>query len=206
MVELFWKTRDRPSLAKERDNPNAVIGSSYVAEYMEAFARTEKFGFEAPLRILVRKKCVDMTAVMPVLLDYFERNGWKALIRQTAAIHFSLVPLLYDKTGIPFQLTIGWVERHGKPICQHDESLIQRFIEGKTEAWLREGCPFHLWLTSPACEVLDVTFAMTLGGAKSRAECAALVIYQRGDEMARDPVYHPTIVGPDFFHKTGGVL
>jgi hypothetical protein len=75
---------------------------------MQAFERTEKFGFEAPLRILVRKKCVDMTAVMPVLLDYFERNGWEALIGQTAAIHFSLVPLLYDKTGIPFQLMVGF--------------------------------------------------------------------------------------------------
>jgi hypothetical protein len=143
---------------------------------------------------------------MPVLLNYYERNGWEAMMGQTAAIHFALVPLLCDKTGIPFYLTIGWVERDGKPIYQHDETLIQRFIEGKTGAWLREGCPFHLWLTSPACEVLDVTFAMNLGWAKTREECEAFVIYQPSEEVTRDLVYHPTIVGPDFFHQSGGVL
>ena len=202
----FRKSRDRPSPADEGDEAGTVTQSSYVAEFMAAFDRTESFGFEVPLRLLVRKNCVDMTAVMPVLLDYFDRNGWEALIGQTAAIHFALVPLLADKTGIPFYLTIGWIERHGKPIYQHDESLIQRFIQGKTATWLREGCPFHLWLTSPTCEILDVTFAMNLGWAKTREECAALVIYQSGDAAGRDPVYHPTIIGPDFFHKTGGVL
>jgi hypothetical protein len=202
----FWKSRDRPSPTEEGDEAGAATESPYVAEFLAAFDRTEEFGFTAPLRLLVRKNCVDMTAVMPVLLDYFDRNGWEAMMGQTAAIHFALVPLLADKTGIPFQLTIGWIERDGKPIYQHDESLIQRFVEGKTEAWLREGCPFHLWLTSPACEILDVTFAMNLGWAKTREECAALVIYHPGQPTARDPIYHPTLVGPDFFHKTGGVL
>jgi hypothetical protein len=202
----FWKSRDRPWSPEEDGDPEAVIVSPYAAEFLAAFDRTEKFGFEAPPRLLVRKNCVDMAATVPVLLDYYERNGWEALIGQTAAIHFALVPLLADKTGIPFQLTIGWIERDGKPIYQHDESLIHRFIEGKTEAWLREGCPFHLWLTSPACEILDVTFAMNLGWAKTRDECAALVIYRQGEQATRDPIYHPTLIGPDFFHKTGGVL
>jgi len=68
--------------------------------------------------------------------------------------------------------------RKGKPLCQHDERLIQRFIEGNTDAWLEEGCPFHLWLTSPAFEILDVTFAMHLGSAKNREEYADLIVYQ----------------------------
>jgi len=125
---------------------------------------------------------------------------------QTAAIHFALVPLLYDKTGIPFNLTIGWLVRKGKPLCQYDERLVQRFIEGNTQAWLDEGCPFHLWLTSPAFEILDVTFAMNLGWAKNRKECADLIVYKPAHEPPGDSIYHPTLVGPDFFHKTGGVL
>ncbi len=89
---------------------------------------------------------------------------------------------------------------------QRQRALIQRFIDDKTEAWLREGCPFHLWLTSPACEILDVTFALNLGWAKSRVDCARLLVYQSAYHPPRDSVYHPTLVGPDFFHKTGGVL
>ncbi|MDP9008511.1 MAG: hypothetical protein M3N91_07375 [Pseudomonadota bacterium] len=96
--------------------------------------------------------------------------------------------------------------RKGKPIYQHDERLIQHFIEGNTDAWLEEGCPFHLWLTSPACEILDVTFAMNLGWAKTPEECAEIIVYQSAHEPLGDSIHHPTLAGPDFFHKTGGVL
>lgn len=187
-------------------DPIEAMQSPYASEYLAALDRTQRFGFEAPLRLLVRKDCVDMDVVRPVLLDYFERSEPESMIGQTAAIHFALVPLLCDKTGIPFTLTIGWLVRKGKPIYQHDEQLIQRFVEGKTPVWLHEGCPFHLWLTSPACEILDVTFAMNLGWAKTREECANLIVYQSTRDPTGDSVYHPTLVGPDFFHKTGGVL
>jgi hypothetical protein len=177
-----------------------------VSEYLAAIDRTEQYGFEAPMRLLVKKDCVDMRTLQPVLLDFFERSSPDSMIGQTAAIHFALVPLLYDKTGIPFNLTIGWLVRKGKSLCQHDERLIQRFIEGNTDAWLEEGCPFHLWLTSPAFEILDVTFAMNLGWAKTKEECADLIVYQSAHDPPTESIYHPTLVGPDFFQKTGGVL
>ena len=180
--------------------------SPYITEYLAAISRTQEFGLEAPMRLLVAKDCVDMDIVRPVLLDYFERNGAESLMGQTAAIHFALVPLLYDKTGIPFNLTVGWLVRQGKVILEHDDRLIHRFIGGGTQAWLEEGCPFHLWMTSPACEILDVTFAMNCGWAKTREECVNLIVYQSTRDPPDDSVYHPTLVGPDFFHKTGGVL
>ena len=81
--------------------------SPYVGEYLAAVDRTEAYGFEAPMRLLVKKDCVDTQALQPVLLDFFERSPPDSMIDQTAATHFVLVPLLYDKTGIPFNLTIG---------------------------------------------------------------------------------------------------
>jgi hypothetical protein len=177
-----------------------------VGEYLTAIDRTEEFGFESPPRLLVRNDCIDIQSLQPVLLDYFEHSPPDSMIGQTAAIQFGLVPFLYDKTGIPYNLTIGWLVHRGKAIYQHDERLIQRFIEGNTDAWLAEGCPFHLWLTSPACEILDVTFAMSLHGTKTKEECADLVIYQSAHRPPGDLIYHPTLVGPDFFHKTGGGL
>jgi hypothetical protein len=194
-------------------NPHSILDfapglklSPYVGEYLAAIDRTEEFGFDAPPRLLLRKDCVDMQRLRPLLLDYFDRNPPDSMIGQTAAIHFALVPLLYEKTRISFNLTIGWLFRNGKAIYQHDERLIQHFIEGNTDAWLEEGCPFHLWLTSPACEILDVTFAMNLGWAQNREECADLIVYQSPHDPPGGSIYHPTLVGPDFFHKTGGVL
>jgi hypothetical protein len=202
----FLKSRAPNPRPLTADDVNPLIGSAYVSEYMVAIDRTEAFGFEAPPRLLVKKDCVNMDIARPVLLDYFERSDPESMIGQTAAINIALVPLLYDKTGIPFNLTIGWLIRKGKAIFQHDEQLIQRFVEGKTAVWLHEGCPFHLWLTSPACEILDVTFAMNLGWAKTREECANLIVYQSTHDVPGNSIYHPTLVGPDFFHKTGGVL
>ena len=151
-----------PSTPRQVTTADAMelLPSPYVAEYLAAIDRTQRFGFEAPMRVLVRKDCVDMDVVRRVLLDYFERSSPESMMGQTAAINFALVPLLYDKTGIPFNLTIGWMVRKGKAIFQHDESLIQRFVQGKTHAWLKEGCPFHLWLDlagmrDPRCDLRD---------------------------------------------------
>lgn len=202
----FFKSRTPNRSQSILDFAPELKLSPYVGEYLAAIDRTEAFGFQTPPRLLVRKDCIDMQALRPVLLDYFERTPPDSMIGQTAAIHFDLLPLLHDKTRIPFNLTIGWLVYKGKAIYQHDERLIQRFIEGNTDAWLEEGCPFHLWLTSPACEILDVTFAANLGWAKNREECADLIVYQSAQRPAGDSIYHPTLVGADFFHRTGGFL
>jgi hypothetical protein len=44
------------------------------------------------------------------------------------------------------------------------------------------------------------------GWAKTKKECADLIVYQSAHEPPGDSVYHPTLVGADFFHKKGGVL
>jgi hypothetical protein len=178
----------------------------YLVEYMAAIGRTADFGLLTPPRVLVAKDCVNPDRTMKVLLDYFDRHTPAALIGQTAAINLALIPILWNVTRVPFQLTIGWIEQQGRARFQHDDEFIRRFLALKEEVWHREGVPFHLWLTSPALEILDVTFAMNLGWAKSREECARLVIYQTIRDYTQEPTYHPTLVGPDFFHKIGGVL
>ena len=131
--------------AGEPARPEAFASTSnYGSEYLAAFDRSERFGFKVPPRIRVRKDCVAMSAVMPVLLDFYEENSPEDLIGQTLAIHFELVPRLYKKTRIPFVLTIGWMTLAGKPIFPHDDQVIQGFIDGGHDAWLREGLPFHL--------------------------------------------------------------
>lgn len=50
--------------------------------------------------------------------------------RFAATMRPGSVGKMRDGTGIPLNLTIGWLVRKGKPLCQHDERLIQRFIEG----------------------------------------------------------------------------
>ena len=180
--------------------------TGYAAEYMAAIDRTASLGLRSPPRLLVRKPCVNVDKTMPVLLNYFDEHTNEELIGQTLAIHVALIPLLFEATGVPFEITIGWIELAGKPTWQHGEERIRQFMSEKFAAWQREGVPFHIWLTSPACEILDVTFGMNNGWAKYRDECARLIIYKTPDQIADDPIYHATMVGEDFLRQTGVMI
>jgi hypothetical protein len=59
---------------------------------------------------------------------------------------------------------------------------------------------------SPKCARSFLRFKRALRWAKTREECANLIVYQSPHDAPADSVYHPTLIGPDFFHKTGGVL
>jgi hypothetical protein len=75
----------------------------------------------------------------------------------------------------------------------------------KLTAWHREDVPFHIWLISPTFEVLDVTFAVIIGWARAREECERLILYKEAHSSG-DPIYHPTLVGEDFFLMTAVMI
>ena len=103
--------------------------------------------------------------------------------------------------------TFGFVDVKGKRYGECNEDIIRRYLLLKRLAWQRDGVPFHVWLTSPACEVLDVTWAMNLGTSRTRDECARRIFYKLPDAPHSDsPTYHPTIVGEDFLYRTGCII
>jgi hypothetical protein len=63
----------------------------------------------------------------------------------------ALIPLMLEATGVPFQLTIGWSVRDGKPIFQRGEDTIRHFVTDKLSAWQREGC----FNESPGISMMD---------------------------------------------------
>jgi hypothetical protein len=178
----------------------------YAGEYLAALNRTAALGLETPPRLLVEKDCVDPDKTMPVLLDYFDEHEPGELVGQTLAINVALIPRLLDQTGVPFNLTLGWIELDGKPRFQHGEERIRQFLREGMTAWRRDGVPFHVWLTSPAFEVLDVTFAMNNGLAQTQEECARLIIYKSMYGSTDDPIYHPTVVGEESLSQTEVLL
>jgi hypothetical protein len=179
----------------------------YSQEFTDAWDRTLRLGLALPpIRFLVRKDCIDLAKALPVIVDYFNQNSSEQLIGQTMAIHNALQPRLFAALGVPLYLTIGWIELNGTPRMQHGEEQIQMFLTEKLTAWYRKPMPFHLWMTSPALEILDVTFALNLGWAESAEDCAQRVIYQSLQSPHDNPVYHPTLVGDDFFVQSGAAI
>src|SRR5580693_8293462 len=101
----FFQSRATKRPGSTTESAPGLQLSPYVGEYLAAIDRTEAFGFEAPMRLLVKKDCIDMQSLRPVLLDCFNCSPPDSMIGQTAASHFALVPLLYDKARISFNLT-----------------------------------------------------------------------------------------------------
>jgi len=81
----FFQSRATKRAGSTTEPAPGLKLSPYVGEYLAAIDRTEAFGFEAPMRLLVKKDCIDMQALRPLLLDYFERSPPDSMIGQIAA-------------------------------------------------------------------------------------------------------------------------
>jgi len=183
---------------------HSAATQTYIDEYMSAVERTESLGLKAPPRVLVNKPCVNPDRTLPLLLDYFDSHTLDEMTGRILAINADLIFLLWREIRVPFEITFGTVDIKGKRFGESSEATIRRFLVDKHIAWQRDGVPFHVWLTSPACEVLDITWAMNLGTARTRDECAGRIFYKRTDiPHSESPTYHPVIVGEDFLYQTG---
>ena len=205
----WWRVlrrRRAPKISAVEVEENVAV-NGYTQEFMAAWDRTLQFGLKLPpLRLQVRQDCIDMAKAMPVIVEYFTRHSAQELIGQTANIHNALHPRLMTALGVPLYLTIGWIELDGTPRMKHGDEKIKIFLTEKMMAWMREGVPFHLWFTSSAQEILDVTFALNLGRATSIEDCTRRVIYRPAAAAPGNPVYHSTLVGDDFFVQSGAAL
>lgn len=205
-MKLLWHPKAREAAVRQAAAAEPRE-TSYIDEFLGAFDRTEEFGLETPaIRLLAEKPCLHVVKVMPLIQDFYTEHDPKELIGQTLHINLTIQERIYDQLGIPTYLTTGWITREGKKTFWHDSDKISQFLTEGLSAWTREGVPFHIWLTTPAVEILDLTFALNLGWAASAAECANLVIYRPTHSPTDDPIYQPTLIGDDFYLKTGAIV
>jgi len=120
--------------------------NDYNQEFTDAWDRTLRFGLALPpIRLQVRKDCIDLAKALPVIIDCFNQHSSEKLRGRTAAIHDMLQPRLSKALGgLPLYLTIGWIKLDCTSRLQNGEEQIQMFLTEKWAAWQREGVPFHL--------------------------------------------------------------
>lgn len=181
--------------------------TGYALEFSQAWDRTLRFGLKlSPLRLLVRKDCIDVKKATAVIIEYFDQHAPEELMGQIMASYNVLQGRLMRELGVPLYFTIGWFDLDGQATLRHGDERIQEYLDEKLAAWQRNSVAFHFWLTSPALEVIDATFALNLGRAQTAAECGQLVVYQSSHSPLGPRVYHPTLVGDDFLVRTGAAL
>ncbi len=98
---------------------------------------------------------------------------------------------------------MGWFDHAGRRPYLHDEAFIEKLVKEGAGKFLTEGLPLHVWLTSPACEVLDATLPTTLAEATGSKNLAGGIVYLSNHTAAPAITYHPTVIGEEFLVKIG---
>ena len=99
---------------------------------------------------------------------------------------------------------MGWFEIEGKSGYQHGADLRLKLVEEGGAAFLTEGLPLHVWLTSPAFEVIDATLPSILAQVMGNQNLARRVVYLSNQTSnPRVTYHHPTIVEDRFLVDTG---
>jgi hypothetical protein len=74
--------------------------NDYNQEFTDAWDRTLRFGLALPpIRLQVRKGCIDLAKALPVIVDCFNQHSSDQLRSRTAAIHNMLQPRLSEALG-----------------------------------------------------------------------------------------------------------
>lgn len=137
--------------------------------------------------------------------EYFGRCSREEIAGQAFAINISLLRTLSETLGIPFVLTLGWLETDGKPHFEHGDELLERLMKDGISAY-PDGLPLYAWLTSPACEVVDATLPTTIAAATGEPGLAGGIVYISNQDPPPSVIYHPTVVGIDFLDKIGATI
>ena len=91
----------------------------------------------------------------------------------------------------------------GQELYWHSEQLLRTLIRDGVQPYQPEGIPLHVQLTSPACEVLDVTLPTTIAAVSGAEELSGGIISISNRESRPPVTYHPTVIGVEFLEKIG---
>ena len=207
MKHLWTRLAGRGRAAPGSRTGEDVAERSYAREFLGAFERTQSLGLPVPpVRLLVEKDCVNVEIITPVVHKYLDEFSDDDALGQAYAVNVNIIPYLYDETGIPFTLTMGWFEHMGKDLYRHNDRMLRTMLREGIACHQLDGIPLHVWLTSPACEVLDVTLPTTIASASGAEELIGGIIYVSNRETDPPVIYHPTVVGVEFLEKIGAAV
>jgi len=179
----------------------------YAQEFMAASQWTADQGlFVPPVQILVNKDCVDWAVMTPVLQRLIGPYENQEIARELFAMNTRLVPQLYEATGIPFRLTIGWFDISGEIHYQHDQALLEKLLQKDSSVDTSRGLGLHVWLTSPAFEIIDVCLPTIVALRSKQPENARGIFYLSNQDPHPIVTYHPTAVGEEFLYRIGAVF
>jgi hypothetical protein len=155
---------------------------------------------------MVRQDCVDWARAEPALQRFMGPYRDEDIATQALAINDALLPILSAACGIPFQLTLGWYEYAGQASYKHGTELPEGLLRNGIAEVIAGGLPMHIWLTSPAFEIIDVSLPAQLAKPIGDANLLRQILYYSNQKTKLSVIYHPTVVGDDFLVRIGAAI
>lgn len=108
--------------------------------------------------------------------------------------------------GIPFRLTIGWIDISGEIHYQHDQAMLLWLLKKDPTLDTSRGVGLHVRLTSPAFEIIDVWLPTIVALRTNQPAMAWRILYASNQDLKPSVIYHPTVVGEEFLYRIGVVF
>ncbi|QSY06562.1 hypothetical protein J2A69_29455 [Burkholderia pseudomallei] len=138
------------------------VRDEYMSEYCSALAKaidsTRAVGFDVPDFAIELKSFLTMPAMERMhqrVGEYIEKNQLtvEAVGLRCAPLHLALKPVIDEALGCSTLLTLGAV--------QFDDDVFFMPTSMDIDALAQAG-NYHVWLTLPSCEVIDLTLTSAL--------------------------------------------
>src|ERR1700749_1840616 len=155
-----WKAKFRRRESLEQP-PNDV--SAYKAEFERAVERTLELGLPNPDPTYSSKRYWTPQVLQDTLtriVHQFNIADASVLESNCIRVNYELIDFLQNALTCRAYLTIGWVN-----VAGHD---FYKITEEEVKGWLERGATslgveIHVWITLDSMEILDITFATTIG-------------------------------------------
>ncbi|PTO80141.1 hypothetical protein [Vibrio splendidus] len=113
--------------------------------------------------------------------------------------HHKLMVHLEQDIGLKTDLTFGYVDTGHSEWFKFEESDVSEWLNNRNR---KKTAEYHVWLTLPSMEILDVSFPITVLRAAGKPISDWNIIGQSPDTLPQYR-YYPVFVGIDLAHTCG---
>lgn len=177
---------------------------AYETEFHEALERTDLWGLCAPYFRATDSCFVEgnIQKIGTLLQKTLGRFSAEHVSQQCFAVTFFMKEQLESMLENTLTYTLGYVELNQKNVFYTPyEKLKELLINPVTSGPVN----LHAWLTTPAYEIIDLTFSTTYGVVNNDPSCIGGMMAQHHSAFTQDLKHHPQIIGEDFLYEIGAI-
>jgi len=180
----------------------------YKKMFIDAIKRTEnhKLELDPPLIDMFEQYIQvgvydDITVLLNSEYPDYEKG---VLAFNCHRVSYFMKPILEKYFDTELYLTIGYISNGESTYFPISESQITNLLIEKPKE-VQETIPFHVWLTLPSLEIIDLTFGQSFAEKSTEDIPMNQFLLRHPDQIYGSMKYHPMIIGEGFL-KSIGVL